>query len=381
MKKNQVIAFFVIFAFIGISLTNCKDDNVPDDGDVRVETVKLDEDLKKGLTVEVGSETINIAGKVTILPENATNKKAIYASSNSDVATVDEQGKITIFAAGTTTFTVTVDEKSDSFTLTVTEKEPIRAAEIQLENAELELTVGESVNIAEWVTVLPEDAENKNVTYASEDETIAEVDAEGNVTAIDAGTVIITTVSEDVPTVKTEIEVIVEDFIGDYPRAGWSVTASQELFTGEGNSLTGAIDGDENTMLALVRPSKTFREISVPSAANGGYIHFVINMQKPQKVNYFRIRHRNTTQLFLRYLMIEEISGSNDGVNFTTIATDVEVTNARTAEEIESPNIPIPVSKYRYLKFYCQKNECFYSMSQGASAQLREIYLGYEPEE
>ncbi|WP_298653579.1 hypothetical protein [uncultured Proteiniphilum sp.] len=61
MKKKRVIVFFVIFAFIGISLINCKDDNVPDDGDVRVETVKLDEDLKKGLTVEVGSETINFA--------------------------------------------------------------------------------------------------------------------------------------------------------------------------------------------------------------------------------------------------------------------------------------------------------------------------------
>jgi len=380
MKKNRLIAFFVVFSFIGISFVNC-DEDTPGDEDIRVTSVKLDEDLKEGLSVEIGSEAINIAGKVTVLPENATNKKAIYASSNSDVATVDEQGKITIFAAGTTTITVTVDEKSDSFTLTVTEKEPIRAAEIQVENAELELTVGESVNIAEWVTVLPEDAENKNVTYASEDETIAEVDAEGNVTAIDAGTVIITIVSEDVPTVKAEIEVTVEDFIGDYPRAGWSVTASQELFIGEGNSLTGAIDGDENTMLALVRPSKTFREISVPSAANGGYIHFVIDMQKPQKVNYFRIRHRNTTQMFLRYMMIEEISGSNDGENFTTIATDVVVTDAEVLEEIESPNISIPVSTYRYLKFYCQKNECFYSMSQGASAQLREVYIGYEPEE
>lgn len=378
MKKKRVIAFFVIFAFIGISLTNCKDDNVPDDGDVRVESVKLDEDLKTGLTVEVGSEAINIAGKVTVLPENATNKKAIYASSNSDVATVDEQGKITIFAAGTTTITVTADEKSDSFTLTVTEKEPIRAAEIQVENAELGLTVGESVNIAGWVTVLPEDAENKNVTYASEDETIAEVDAEGNVTAIDAGTVTITIVSEDVPAVKAEIEVTVEDFIGDYPRAGWSVTASQDLFTGEGNSLTGAIDGDETTIFALVRPSKSFGGISVPSAENGGYIHFVIDMQKPQKVNYFRMRHRNNN-LSLRFMMIEEISGSNDGVNFTTIATDVVVTNAReVAEQIESPNVPIPASKYRYLKFYCQKIECFRSISQGASAQLNEIYLGYE---
>ncbi len=49
-----------------------------------------------------GTETIT----ATVTPENATNKKLVWSSSNESVATVDATGKVTAKAKGTTTITV-----------------------------------------------------------------------------------------------------------------------------------------------------------------------------------------------------------------------------------------------------------------------------------
>ena len=60
---------------------------------------------------------------VTVLPEDATNYAVTFTSSNTDVATVDEDGRLTYVGAGETTITVTcvADESiTASFTLTVT---------------------------------------------------------------------------------------------------------------------------------------------------------------------------------------------------------------------------------------------------------------------
>jgi hypothetical protein len=105
-------------------------------------------------------------------------------------------------------------------------------------------------------------------------------------------------------------------------------------------------------------------------------------MKTAQDVNYFRIRHRNITQAFIRWYGFDEISGSNDGTNFQVIATDVVIPDAATASQQESVNIPLPKSSYRYLKFHAQKAQCFYQSSytsQGNTVQIQELYLGVTP--
>ncbi|MPN34700.1 hypothetical protein SDC9_182194 [bioreactor metagenome] len=119
--------------------------------------------------------------------------------------------------------------------------------------------------------------------------------------------------------------------------------------------------------------------MEVPS---GEAIYFIVDMQKAQEVNYFRIRHRNTTQTFIRWYSFDEIAGSIDGVNFEVIASNVVITDAGVASQQESPNITFPKSKYRYLKFYAQSANCFYQSSytsQGSSVQIQELYLGLNP--
>ena len=61
-------------------------------------------------TVQIG-ETLDLA--VTISPEDAYNKAINWNSSNPEVATIDQRGKVTAVAEGTTTITATAQDGSN----------------------------------------------------------------------------------------------------------------------------------------------------------------------------------------------------------------------------------------------------------------------------
>lgn len=68
-----------------------------------------------GLTV---GETETLTATVT--PEDATNNEITWTSSKPEVATVDEDGKVTAVAEGTATITVTTDDGDKTATCEVT---------------------------------------------------------------------------------------------------------------------------------------------------------------------------------------------------------------------------------------------------------------------
>ena len=74
----------------------------------KVEEIKLD---IENLTLQEG-ESYNL--KATIYPEDATNKNITFDSENNDIATVDQNGKITAIKEGTTKITVTSQESQGS---------------------------------------------------------------------------------------------------------------------------------------------------------------------------------------------------------------------------------------------------------------------------
>ena len=87
-----------------------------EDNYIPVENVSLNNtsiDLKR-----IGETRQLIAN---IMPENATNKKVSWESSNSDVVSVNDSGKITAVDEGEAKITVTVDGKSAICNVTVKE--------------------------------------------------------------------------------------------------------------------------------------------------------------------------------------------------------------------------------------------------------------------
>ena len=87
--------------------------------------------------LKIGDQLTLIA---TVLPVNASNKNVVWTSSNSAVAAVDQNGKVTAVAAGNAIITVTTIDGLKTATCTVTVTAPVV-------NVEDMLTAGEDVTL------------------------------------------------------------------------------------------------------------------------------------------------------------------------------------------------------------------------------------------
>ena len=73
-----------------------------------------------------------------------------------------------------------------------------------------EITVNEKDKITLQITVTPEDAANKELTFESSDESVVRVDENGNVEAVGEGEAVITVISKDDPSKKDTVKIIVK---------------------------------------------------------------------------------------------------------------------------------------------------------------------------
>ena len=132
----------------------------------------------------------------TVEPANATNKNVTWKSSKTDVATVDNSGKVTAVAEGNATITVTTEDGSKEANCLVTVSAASVAVEsVILDKTSLSLMEGETKTLT--ATVSPLTATNKNVTWTSDKTAVATVDNSGKVTAVKEGTATIKVVTED----------------------------------------------------------------------------------------------------------------------------------------------------------------------------------------
>lgn len=187
------------------------DANISSTTHIKVVILPTGVEAPETLSLELNGEATKALG-AKMTPEDATDVKLAYLSSDESVATVDESGNVTAVGVGECTITTTIvadttataeDAGVDSEMLVVPENAKAetkvtvgKAIEsITLDSNEGVLTVGNTHTIK--TTVFPEDATDKAVTWKSSDESIATVDAEGNVTAKDTGNVTIMAVNSD----------------------------------------------------------------------------------------------------------------------------------------------------------------------------------------
>ena len=152
----------------------------------KIESISLN---KSNITLSKGtSETL----KATINPSDTTDDKTLkWTSSNPNIATVDNTGKVTAVGGGTATITVkSQNGKEASCEVKVTSK----IESISLNKSNITLSKGTSETLK--ATINPSDAtDDKTLTWKSEDENIAKVDGNGKVTGVGTGTtnIIVTT--------------------------------------------------------------------------------------------------------------------------------------------------------------------------------------------
>ena len=129
--------------------------------------------------------------KVSVLPENATDKTYTWSSSDESVATVADD-VVTAVANGSAVITAVATDGTHKASVTV--KVTTSVTGIEVTPAFVELKPGDTKALK--VSVLPENATDKTYTLSSSDESVATV-ADDVVTAVANGSAVITAVAAD----------------------------------------------------------------------------------------------------------------------------------------------------------------------------------------
>lgn len=159
---------------------------------VHVNSIALD---VSEMTLLAGTIKGDAGLQVTVLPENATDNTVVIQSSDTDVVTVDNNGLVHAVAPGTATISVKANDESceETAECTITVIQGVTA--IEFAETEGALYNGEKTKLIP--TIQPENAENKDVTWSSGNESIAKVASDGTITAVSAGQVDIICTAQD----------------------------------------------------------------------------------------------------------------------------------------------------------------------------------------
>ena len=137
--------------------------------------------------------------------EEGSVADVIWSVSPSSYATINGDGMLTAKKGGEVTVSATVAGTAVKAEKTV-KITSIDVTNISVNKSEVNLKVGESEQIT--IEITPDNATDKSVTWTVADNTIASV-SRGKITALKAGTTVVTVSSAENPDVKKEITVIV----------------------------------------------------------------------------------------------------------------------------------------------------------------------------
>ena len=160
------------------------------------------EQLVTEITLDPQAKTLNVGESFTlsssVLPENANDKSVTWSSSNTNVASVDTLGNVTALRRGSATITATTKDGSNiNASSVVTVLQPVTGISLN-ENSYTLLYNGQQFYLFSLVaTATPSNANNKNVTWTSSNESVAAVNNSGVVTSQGLGTAIITATTTD----------------------------------------------------------------------------------------------------------------------------------------------------------------------------------------
>ncbi len=148
--------------------------------------------------VEVGDK---FKLQASISPYNTTDKTIYWESSNNDILTIDSDGNVNAISKGPVTITAkTVNGKQDSLTLNVN----VYPEEIKIEELDGEVFVGDKLQLK--VDLVPGNSET-TLKWSSSDESIVEVDENGNINALKYGHATITVTTDNMKTDSIVIDV------------------------------------------------------------------------------------------------------------------------------------------------------------------------------
>jgi hypothetical protein len=316
------------------------------------------------LLVEKGY-TLNLAPYIFVFPAHADNKKLHFSldESSKDFASITSNGVITGKLPGTIQVSIQSDDNPNAkIDVQLTVVNEIEITDVVLHQRLNNVTLGlnERILLNNVTSVTPSNVNvlNKVLHFEITDGTgVVEIDPETNILrSISAGSATIKVTSKN--NISKEFIVNVDADKKDLTRTFWTVNTSIVYATGFNYVVDGAtgkpedmFDDNPATFLSMVKPGKTFSGATGPA---GLLNYFIVDMQLPCIFNSIRWNHRSgNIYPYLRVWGIT-IEGSNDGENWTTIATNIEIPNTKGAPNgADNNRHDISLGKdheYRYVK-------------------------------
>lgn len=208
----KAIKFITALCGVAASVCCCGEKDNPEET-VTVNSITLS---STNVSLEVGEE---LTLQATFSPAEAEVGTVVWASSDDNVASVSQEGKISALTPGEATISVATGDVKAECEVTVTKK-IINVETITLSATTVTLAPGDETVLQ--ATFTPEDADLSSVVWSSSAEGVATVSQEGRVNAIAEGQATITVTAGEV---KAECVVTVEIpakewAVGDYYEVG-----------------------------------------------------------------------------------------------------------------------------------------------------------------
>ena len=249
----------------------------------------------KEVTVDEGKFTVDV-GKTAkfeykTVPEGVEVKKASFTSSNAEAASVDESGMITGLKSGTATIEATVEDNYGNVKTVSKDVTVIQHVE-SINLGAADATVYLEGTYTNQSTVLPEDANDKSLTYTSSKPEVAVVDESGQVTPKAEGTTTITVTSKDNPAVSATMEITVKDAVKA------TVKNEAELIEALKNTELERLIVATDDSLNMTIPAGEYPNVSlIVNAPNGHIVNYAkfkdVTIQAISKTTY--VEHADNT--------------------------------------------------------------------------------------
>ncbi|MCR5485956.1 MAG: leucine-rich repeat protein [Lachnospiraceae bacterium] len=183
-----------------------EDGDHTDSCNVTVREPSEGEVLVNGITAKSGTSypEVEKGQSLTITPPdfnpaNATNQKLYWMSYDPNIASVDQDGTVTGYEAGTVMIRASTEDGGKYCTYSLKVKDSgaqiVRVNGVTVNPSEISLKPGESTTLI--ATVIPSNATDRTVTWTSYPLSVATVDPNGKVTAVSSGNATITVKTND----------------------------------------------------------------------------------------------------------------------------------------------------------------------------------------
>lgn len=182
----------------------------------------------------------------TILSERATNKDVVWSSSDPEIVTVDDRGRVRGLQLGYATITCSATDDSNAYDLCEV-RVCIPVTEIELDVSYITLVQGKSYTVS--AKVYPDNATYQDPIWTSENPDIAIVSPQGVITALNPGSTIVRATADDSGEVSALCYVNV---LKPVPATGITVAESEIVMA----------PGEQKTVAVSLLPSNTTEYIS-----------------------------------------------------------------------------------------------------------------------